>query len=61
MAKEKDEVIKGLEKSKKEDLAMIEGLEKSIGEWKKTVDEIYNSSSWKLISKFTGGKKNIQN
>jgi len=37
---------------------MIEGLERSIGEWKKTVDEIHNSSSWKLISKFTGNKKN---
>ena len=50
---EKDEVITGLNESLKE---TEEYLEKSIKEWKKTVDEIYNSSTWKLASKFTGGQ-----
>ena len=47
---EKDEVITGLNESLKE---TEEYLEKSIKEWKKTVDEIYNSTTWKLVSKFT--------
>ena len=48
--KEKDKVITGLNESLKE---TEEYLEKSIKEWKKTVDEIYNSTTWKLVSKFT--------
>ena len=44
---EKDEVITGLNESLKE---TEEYLEKSIKEWKKTVDEIYNSTTWKLVS-----------
>ena len=47
---EKDEVITGLNESLKE---TEEYLEKSIKEWKKTVDEIYNSTTWKMVSKFT--------
>ena len=29
---------------------------KTVEEWKKTADEIYNSTTWKLASKFTGGQ-----
>ena len=47
---EKDKVITGLNESLKE---TEKYLEKSIKEWKKTVDEIYNSTTWKLVSKFT--------
>ncbi len=53
---EKDEVIVGLEKSKEEDNEMIKGLEESVEEWKKTVDDIYNSTTWKIASKFTRGQ-----
>ena len=35
---------------------MIRGLEESVEKFKKTVDEIYNSTTWKLASKFTGGQ-----
>ena len=56
-SKEEDnEMIKGLAKSKEEDAEMIRGLEESVEKFKKTVDEIYNSSTWKLVSKFTGGQ-----
>ena len=48
--------IKGLEESKEKDVDMIRGLEESVDEWKKTIDEIYNSTTWKLVSKFTGGQ-----
>jgi len=50
------EMIRGLEKSKEEDAEMIKGLEESVEKFKKTVDEIYNSTTWKLASKFTGGQ-----
>ena len=61
------EMIKGLEQSKCEDQEMIKGLEKSlreteqylektVEEWEKTVDNIYNSTTWKIASKFTGGQ-----
>ena len=61
------EMIKGLEQSKHENNEMIKGLEeslreteqylkKTVEEWKKTVDEIYNSTTWKIVSKFTGGQ-----
>ena len=60
---EKDEIIVGLAKSKEEDDEMIRGLEESkvkdddmIRQLEKTVDEIYNSTTWKLASKFTGGQ-----
>ena len=56
-------MIKGLIKSKEEDADMIRGLEESkvkdddmIRQLEKTIDEIYNSSTWKLASKFTGGQ-----
>ena len=53
-SKEEDnEMIKGLAKSKEEDADMIRGLEESVEEWKKTVDDIYNSTTWKIVSKFT--------
>jgi glycosyltransferase involved in cell wall biosynthesis len=56
-SKEKDaEMIKGLEESKEKDVDMIKGLEESVEKFKKTVDEIYNSTTWKLASKFTGGQ-----
>ena len=56
-SKEEDnEMIKGLAKSKEEDNEMIKGLEESVEEWKKTVDDIYNSTTWKMASKFTGGQ-----
>ena len=32
------------------------GLEESVEKFKKTVDEIYNSTTWKLASKFTRGQ-----
>ena len=62
------EMIKGLEESKVESKEMIKGLEeslketeqylkKTVEEWKKTVDEIYNSTTWKMASKFTGGQR----
>ena len=54
---EKDEIIVGLTKSKEEDNEMIRGLEESVEKFKKTVDEIYNSTTWKLASKFTGGQR----
>jgi len=61
---EKDEVIEGLNESKEKDTEMIRGLDESlketeqylkiaIEEWKKTVDGIYNSTTWKIVSKFT--------
>ena len=53
---EKDEIIMGLMKSKEEDNEMISGLEQSVEEWKKTVDDIYNSATWKIASKFTRGQ-----
>ena len=53
---EKDEIIVGLAKSKEEDNEMINGLEESVEEWKKTVDDIYNSTTWKIASKFTRGQ-----
>ena len=50
MEKEKDvEMIKGLEESKEKNDDMIRQLEK-------TIDEIYNSTTWKIASKFTGGQ-----
>ena len=60
-------MIKGLEESKEKDAEMIKGLEESLNEiqqrlkktveeYKKTIDEIYNSTTWKLASKFTGGR-----
>ena len=60
-------MIKGLEQSKRESLDMIKGLEESLNEteqylkktveeYEKTIDEIYNSTTWKLVSKFTGGQ-----
>ena len=64
-SKEEDtEMIRGLGESKEKDTAMIRGLDESlketeqylkiaIEEWKKIVDEIYNSTTWKLVSKFT--------
>ena len=54
---EKDEIIVGLAKSKEKDAEMIKGLEESVEKFKKTVDEIYNSTTWKLASKFTGGQR----
>ena len=57
-SKEEDaEMIKGLAKSNEEDNEMIRGLEESVEKFKKTVDEIYNSTTWKLASKFTGGQR----
>ena len=61
------EMIKGLEQSKRESLDMIKGLEESLNEteqylkktveeYEKTIDDIYNSTSWKIASKFTGGQ-----
>ena len=61
---EKDGVIVGLEKSKEENGDVIQGLRNSlteteeylktaVKEWKKTVDGIYNSTTWKIVSKFT--------
>ncbi len=56
-SKEKDaDMIRGLEESKEKDADMIRGLEESVEKFKKTVDEIYNSTTWKLASKFTGGQ-----
>ena len=56
-SKEKDaEMIKGLEESVEKDAEMIKGLEESVEKFKKTVDEIYNSTTWKLASKFTRGQ-----
>ena len=66
--KEKDEVIAGLESSLdetksyvkntiKEKDEVIAGLERSVEVWKKTVDEIHNSTTWKLSSKFTRKKR----
>ena len=49
-------MIRGLEESKEKDADMIRGLEESVEKFKKTVDEIYNSTTWKLASKFTGGQ-----
>ena len=56
-------MIKGLEQSKRESLEMIKGLEESkekdddmIRQLEKTIDEIYNSTTWKIASKFTGGQ-----
>ena len=42
-------MIRGLEESKVKDDDMIRQLEK-------TVDDIYNSTTWKMASKFTGGQ-----
>ena len=61
------EMIKGLEESKVESKEMIKGLEeslketeqylkKTVEEYEKTIDEIYNSTTWKLASKFTRGQ-----
>ena len=64
-SKEEDtEMIRGLGESKEKDTEMIRGLDESlketeqylkiaIEEWKKTVDGIYNSTTWKIVSKFT--------
>ena len=56
-------MVKGLKQSKEKDAEMIKGLEESkekdddmIRQLEKTVDEIYNSTTWKLASKFTGGQ-----
>ena len=57
-SKEEDaDMIRGLEESKEKDADMIRGLEESVEKFKKTVDEIYNSTTWKLASKFTGGQR----
>ena len=53
---EKDEIIVGLAKSKEKDADMIRGLEESVEKFKETIDDIYNSTTWKLASKFTGGQ-----
>ena len=64
---EKDEIIVGLVKSKEENAEIIKGLEESLKEteqylkktvedWKKMVDDIYNSATWKIASKFTRGQ-----
>ena len=50
------EMIRGLEKSKEDDADMIRGLEESVEKFKETIDDIYNSTTWKLASKFTGGQ-----
>ena len=61
------DMIKGLEQSKRESQEMIKGLEESLNEtqqylkktveeYEKTIDEIYSSTTWKLASKFTGGR-----
>ena len=68
---EMDQVIEGLVRSKMEDIEMIKGLENSLAEtekylevtiekWKQTVNEIYNSSTWKLVSKFTKAQTKIE-
>ena len=49
-------IVRGLEESKEKDADMIRGLEESVEKFKKTVNEIYNSTTWKLASKFTGGQ-----
>ena len=60
-------MIMGLEESKEKDAEMIKGLEESLNEteqdlkktveeYEKTVDEIYSSTTWKIASKFTGGR-----
>ena len=54
------EMIKGLERSKTEDAEMIKGLERSVEELKQTINEIYNSSTWKLVSKFTKAQTNME-
>jgi hypothetical protein len=65
--RENQEMIKGLEQSKHESLEMIKGLEeslketeqylkKTVEEYEKTIDDIYNSTTWKIASKFTGGQ-----
>ena len=64
-SKAKDaDMISGLEESIAKDAEMIRGLEESkvkdddmIRQLEKTVDEIYNSTTWKLASKFTGGQR----
>ena len=38
----------------------IKGLERSVEELKQTINEIYNSSTWKLVSKFTKAQTNIE-
>ena len=56
-SKEKDaKMIMGLEESKEKDAKMIKGLEESVEKFKETIDEIYSSTTWKLASKFTGGR-----
>ena len=71
IVEEKDQVIEGLVRSKMEDIEMIKGLENSLAEtekylevtiekWKQTVNEIYNSSTWKLVSKFTKAQTKIE-
>ena len=63
-SKEEDaDMIRGLKESKEEDADMIRGLEESkvkdddmIRQLEKTIDEIYNSTTWRLASKFTGGQ-----
>ena len=60
-------MIIGLEESKEKDAEMIKGLEESLNEteqylkktveeYEKTIDEIYSSTTWKIASKFTGGR-----
>ena len=54
---EMDQVIKGLENS----LAETEKyLEVTIEKWKQTVNEIYNSSTWKLVSKYTKAQTKME-
>ena len=53
---ESREMIRGLEESKRESKDMIRGLEESVEKFKETIDDIYNSTTWKLVSKFTGGQ-----
>jgi hypothetical protein len=61
--KDKDDVIKGLEKSLNETKSYLEqtikdkddvikGLEKSLNEYKEQINKIKNSKSWKLLHKF---------
>jgi len=54
--RENMKMIMGLEESKEKDAKMIKGLEESVEKFKETIDDIYNSTTWKLASKFTGGQ-----
>jgi hypothetical protein len=46
-------MINGLEESLKE---TEQYLKKTVEDWKKMVDDIYNSATWKIASKFTRGQ-----